>query len=336
MRSRFEHHERKGGHMLIKRTKGWEIPEREATSEAVFLNRRALLAGAAGLAGSIAAPSLFGGASAFAAADSAASPYPAKLNDAYPAGRSITPEEINGRYNNFYEFGSSKQISVAAQALKTDPWAIKIDGMVEAEQTIDFADLLKKFQLEERVYRHRCVEAWSMTVPWTGFPMSELVKFAKPLSSAKFIRIETFKNPQVARGQRAAWYPWPYVEGLTMAEAMNDLTFMVTGAYGKPIANQFGAPIRLHMPWKYGFKSIKSMVRITFTDKQPVSFWEEVSPREYGFWANVNPQVPHARWSQASERVLETGGRIPTVKWNGYGEWVADLYADMKGQKIFY
>lgn len=322
--------------MLIKRSKPWNLPERETTSEQVFLNRRSLLAGAAGLAGSIAAPRLFNGMGAYAAADHTAGLYPAKRTEMYPVKRGITPEEINSRYNNFYEFGSSKQIASAAQALKTDPWAVKIDGMVEAEQTIDFADLIKKFQLEERVYRHRCVEAWSMTVPWTGFPMSELVKFAKPLSGAKFIRIETFKDPSVARGQAAAWYPWPYVEGLTLAEAMNDLSFMVTGAYGKPIANQFGAPIRLHMPWKYGFKSIKSIVRISFTDKQPRSFWEQIAPREYGFWANVNPEVPHPRWSQATERVLETGNRIPTIKWNGYGEWVADLYKGMEDQKIFY
>ena len=326
--------------MLIKRTRGWEIPECDATCESVFLNRRAILAGTAGLAGSIAASSLIGVRDGFAATNAGtgagAELYPAKRTNSYPVKRGITPEEINARYNNFYEFGSSKQVARAAQALKTDPWAVKIDGMVEAEQTVDFSNLIKKFQLEERVYRHRCVEAWSMVVPWTGFPMSELVKFAKPLSSAKFIRIETFKDPSIARGQRAAWYPWPYVEGLTMAEAMNDLSFMVTGAYGKPIANQFGAPIRLHMPWKYGFKSIKSIVRISFTDKQPVSFWEKVAPREYGFWANVNPEVPHPRWSQATERVLETGNRIPTVKWNGYGQWVADMYKDMEGKNIFY
>jgi len=319
--------------MLIKRLKGWEIPERDATPEAVFLDRRALLAGFAGVAGSIAAPSVLSATGAQAATNG---PYPAKLNDRYPAGRSITPEEINAKYNNFYEFGSSKQIAAAAQALKTDPWAIKIDGMVETEQTIDFADMIKKFQLEERVYRLRCVEAWSMTVPWTGFAMSELVKFAKPLSGAKFIRIETFLDAKVARGQKAAWYPWPYVDGLTMAEAMNDLTFMVTGAYGKPIANQFGAPIRLHSPWKYGFKAIKSIVRISFTDTQPKSFWEQISPREYGFWANVNPEVPHPRWSQATERILETGNRIPTVLYNGYGEWVSALYAGMTDKKIFY
>jgi len=322
--------------MLIKRTRGWEIPEREVTPEAVFLNRRAVLAGSVSVLGSIAAPALLGTGSAWAAADATASLYPAMRNDTYPVKRGITPEEINARYNNFYEFGSSKQIARAAQALKTDPWAVKIDGMVEKEQTVDFAELVRKFTLEERVYRHRCVEAWSMTVPWTGFPMSKLATFAKPLSGAKFIRIETFKDPSVARGQAAAWYPWPYVEGLTMAEATNDLSFMVTGAYGKPIANQFGAPIRLHLPWKYGFKSIKSIVRISFTDTQPVSFWEKVAPREYGFWANVNPKVPHPRWSQATERVLETGNRIPTKLYNGYGEWVAGLYAGMEDKKIFY
>ena len=174
-----------------------------------------------------------------------------------------------------------------------------------------------------------------MTVPWTGFPVSRLVEMAKPLSSAKYLRMETFLDPDTARGQRQSWYPWPYIEGLTMAEATHDLAFMVTGAYGKPAAKQFGAPLRLHVPWKYGFKSIKSIVRFSFVTERPVSFWEEIAGNEYGFWANVNPQVPHPRWSQATERVLGTDERIPTRLFNGYGDYVADLYSGREGEKLY-
>jgi sulfoxide reductase catalytic subunit YedY len=206
--------------------------------------------------------------------------------------------------------------------------------MVEKPREIGVDDLLKMVSLEERVYRHRCVEAWSMVVPWTGFPLKALVDIMKPTSSAKYIRMETFLDPKVAPEQRGFW-PWPYVEGLTMAEATNELTFMVTGAYGKPLANSFGAPIRLHTPWKYGFKSVKSIVRISFTDQRPKTFWEQSGPTEYGFWANVNPQVPHPRWSQATEEVLGTGERIPTRLFNGYGEYVAGLYKGLEKEKLY-
>jgi len=174
-----------------------------------------------------------------------------------------------------------------------------------------------------------------MTVPWTGFAMKELIDLARPLSGAKYVRMETFHMPDVARGQRASWYPWPYSEALTMAEATNELAFMVTGAYGKPLAKQFGSPLRLHVPWKYGFKSVKSIVRFNFVRQRPTTFWEELQPDEYGFWANVNPMVDHARWSQASERVLGTSERIPSKIFNGYGEFVADLYKDVSGEKLF-
>ena len=175
-----------------------------------------------------------------------------------------------------------------------------------------------------------------MVVPWVGFSLAELVKMARPLSGAKFVQFQTFHDPETARGQRQAWYPWPYTEGLTMAEATNDLSFMAVGAYGKVLHKQFGAPMRLHLPWKYGFKSIKSVDRITFTDKRPVGFWEELQAKEYGFWANVNPEVPHPRWSQASERVLGTQERIPTVLFNGYGEQVASLYTDVdEGDRLW-
>jgi len=247
----------------------------------------------------------------------------------------VTPEAINTHYNNFYEFGTQKSIASAAESLPIRPWEVKIDGLVDKEITTDIDGLIRKMPLEERLYRHRCVEAWSMTVPWTGFPVSELVKYAKPTGDAKYLRMETFMMPDVATGQKQIWYPWPYVEGITMAEANNDLAFMVTGAYGKPVAKSMGAPLRIHLPWKYGFKSIKSIVRFTFTDEQPVNFWQELASDEYGFWANVNPEVPHPRWSQAMERDLASNDRIPTRIFNGYGEYVADLYTGMEDQPLY-
>jgi len=324
--------------MTIKRNfikPSWQLEEHTATSEAKFLNRRDILKGL-GIGGLSMAIS--GGVSdrAFAAEeDPSAGLYPVPRNEAYTLERPITPESINTKYNNFYEFGSHKQIYSAAQALKIRPWEIQIDGEVDKPITIGIDDLLKKMPLEERLYRHRCVEAWSMRVPWSGFQMSHLVEMAKPTSDAKYIRFETFNDPSVAPGQKQFWYPWPYVEGISMAEAMNELTFLVTGAYGKPVAKQMGAPLRLALPWKYGFKSIKSISKISFTKDRPVSFWEELAAKEYGFWANVNPEVDHPRWSQATERDLETGKRIPTLLFNGYGEQVAGLYEGMEGESLY-
>ncbi|HEY0526050.1 MAG TPA: protein-methionine-sulfoxide reductase catalytic subunit MsrP, partial [Stellaceae bacterium] len=261
--------------------------------------------------------------------------YPAKRNERYALDRPVTAEEYVTTYNNFYEFGSQKDIARAAQALPIRPWTVKFDGLVETEKSVDFDDLVRQMPLEERLYRHRCVEAWSMAVPWSGFPMKALVDFAKPLGSAKYVRMETFSDARVAPGQKQFWYPWPYIEGLTMAEAANELAFIVTGAYGKPLPRQNGAPLRLATPWKYGFKSTKSIVRFTFTEERPVSFWEKLQTSEYGFWANVNPEVPHPRWSQASERVLGTGERRPTLIWNGYGEFVADMYKGLEKERLF-
>ncbi len=256
-------------------------------------------------------------------------------NPRYRVDGEITPEAITGAYNNFFEFGSSKRIAAAAQALKIRPWTITIDGMVEEEQTIAIDDLLARMPLEERVVRHRCVEAWSMIVPWSGFPMAKLVELARPLGSAKYVELRSFEDPEVAAGQRQFWYPWPYLEGLTVAEATHELAFLVTGAYGKPLPKQYGSPLRLAVPWKYGFKHVKSIQRITFTEQQPVSFWEEIGNGEYGFWANVNPDVPHPRWSQATEERIGTGERIPTQLFNGYQEFVADLYPDLESKALF-
>ncbi len=303
--------------MNVIRRPSWHIPENKATSESAFLNRRSLLA-AMGL-GAVAATT----PRAYAAtpfADAATHP---NYTD---AGRKITPETINATYNNFYEFGSHKQISQEAQSLKTEGWTVTLDGLVKKEMKLTTDDLIAKMGLEERVYRHRCVEAWSMVVPWVGFSLSKLVALASPLSNAKYVRFETFLDDEMARGQRQHWYPWPYVEAVTIEEASNDLPFMVMGAYGQVLHKQFGAPIRLHLPWKYGFKSIKSITRISFVEERPIGFWEELQAKEYGFWANVNPEVDHPRWTQATERDLETGERIPTKLFNGYGAEVASLY----------
>ena len=323
--------------MLIRVRRGWELPELAATPEAVFTERRRLLKGlAAGSLLAIAPPLLAGVARAAAAdEDPSASLYPVPRNERYQVDGAITPAELTSKFNNFFEFGSSKQISDAAQALKIRPWTLTVDGMVEKETTFAIDDLLARMPLEERVVRHRCVEAWSMIVPWSGFPLAKLVELARPLGSAKFVEMHTFLEPDVAPGQRQFWYPWPYTEGLTVAEATNELAFLVTGAYGKPLPKSNGAPIRLAVPWKYGFKHIKSIQKITFTDQQPKSFWEAIGNGEYGFWANVNPEVPHPRWSQATEKRLGTGEQIPTQLFNGYAEFVASLYPDLSDKKLF-
>ncbi|MTW15061.1 protein-methionine-sulfoxide reductase catalytic subunit MsrP [Rhodoplanes serenus] len=321
--------------MPVIRRRPWALPDSAATPEAVFLDRRRLLAGGAALAAGAFLPTAAPAQRIGDVPDPSAGLYPARRNPAYALDRPVTDEAVNLNYNNFYEFGPSKSIARAAQALKTRPWTVAIDGMVETPFEIGIDDLLKRVTLEERLYRHRCVEAWSMAIPWTGFPMAALVALAKPLGSAKYVRMETFKDPTVAPGQRQVWYPWPYVEGLTIAEATNELAFLVTGAYGKPVAKQMGAPLRLAVPWKYGFKSIKSIVRFTFTDQRPRSYWEALQASEYGFWANVNPQVPHPRWSQASERVLGTDERRPTLLFNGYGDQVAHLYQGLDGERLW-
>ena len=308
------------------------MPQHMATDEALFLSRRKWLK-AAGLAGiGIAAGTA--GLSAMMGRASAApiTGFPATRNDSYVLDRALTAEQEAITYTNFYEFGSSKTIWRKAQKLETDPWMVTIDGMVEEELKIDAAELITKLgSQEERLYRHRCVEAWAMAVPWTGVPFSKLVALARPTSGAKYIRMETFYDPSVAPGQKQSWYPWPYVEGITIEEGMNELALLGTGMYGKGLEKQNGAPLRCVLPWKYGFKGIKSIVKFTFTDQQPVSFWEQLAKNEYGFWANVNPEVAHPRWSQATERMLGSDDRVPTLLYNGYEEQVAGLYAGMGG-----
>lgn len=243
-----------------------------------------------------------------------------------------TWEDIT-RYNNFYEFGTGKEDPVKyAGALTTDPWTVTIDGMVERPGPIDFKTIMSEMTIEERIYRLRCVEMWSMVIPWNGFELSDLLALAGVKPEAKFVRFETLYRPEEMPGQKARWIDWPYIEGLRIDEAMHPLTIMATGIYDRPIPNQNGAPMRLVVPWKYGFKSIKSIVRITLTDEQPVGTWEQLLPNEYGFYSNVNPEVDHPRWSQATE--LRVGGglfakRQPTLMFNGYEDEVASLYEGM-------
>ncbi len=325
--------------MFIHRRKGWEIAGSRVTPEAAMLRRRAVLGGAAG---ALAAAGMGRKARAWSLFDSTPAAPPAVLaplaaqrDPRYLAGRPLTPAAAVESYNNFYEFGDGKDIAGAAQALKTAPWTVTIAGMVKTPRTLGLDDLLRQVKLEERVYRHRCVEAWAMTVPWIGFPLADLVKLAEPLGSATFVKFTTLADPRQMPGLHKPWYPWPYTEGLTMQEAMNDLAFLSVGMYGKTLPPQDGAPLRLTVPWKYGFKSAKSIVRVEFTNMQPQTFWEQLQDSEYGFWANVNPAVPHPRWSQAQERLIGTDEMVPTQIWNGYGEFVAAMYADKTKERLF-
>ena len=306
--------------MFLKKNKIWNLKESSITSEEIFKSRRESLKKIA--IGSLIVPSTL--LSSFPAFSSL---YPPISNNSYKIDRDLTKENLATTYTNFYEFGSSKNIWRRAAQLKTDPWLLTIDGLVNKPLTIDVNDLLKKIGgIEERVYRFRCVEAWSMTVPWAGFPFNKIISLVEPKTDAKFVKFETFFNPDIAPGQKQKWYPWPYQEGITVEEAKNDLSFIATGIYGKKLPNQNGAPLRLILPWKYGFKSIKSIVKISLTNDRPIGMWEKLAPKEYGFWANVNPDIPHPRWSQKTEQQLGVDGRIPTVIYNGYGEQVASMY----------
>jgi len=305
--------------MLIKIPRGWEIPECEATPEDIYLNRRTLLKAG----GFLTMQGLL------AAATDGKSPYPAKQNPEFTLDRPVTEEWASTGYNNFYEFNAENKQAVKDEVGKfiTSPWKIQVSGLVAKPQTLDLDDLLKTFPLEERLYRHRCVEAWSMAVPWTGFPLAELIKKLQPKPEAKFVRFITAKRPDQMPGiNRYNWYPWPYFEALRMDEAMNPLAFVVTGMYGKPVPKQNGAPIRIASPWKYGYKSPKSIERIEFVAEQPETFWHKLQPIEYGFYSNVNPNKPHPRWSQATEKVIPKMERRPTLAYNGYEKWVASMY----------
>jgi sulfoxide reductase catalytic subunit YedY len=313
----------------------WRLAERDATPEALFNQRRQIIKAAGliglGLAGT-SIPLGCGPSPDAARIGAQESPpgkdlYPAPRNTRYPLDRPLTDEAHAASYNNFYEFSTFKSgVYRRAARLRTNPWQVEIAGLVQKPRVIDVEELVRFLPLEERLYRFRCVEAWAMAVPWTGFPLNSLIKLVQPLSAARFVKFVTFMNPDQAPNQSPSYGPWPYTEGLTMAEAMNELTLLATGIYSHPLPKQHGAPLRLVVPWKYGFKSIKSIVKIEFTAAQPKTFWNTNRPHEYSFAANVDPDVPHPRWSQATEKLIDTGERRKTLPYNGYGEWVAGLY----------
>jgi sulfoxide reductase catalytic subunit YedY len=251
-------------------------------------------------------------------------------------GAWLTSFEAITNYNNFYEFTTRKEdVAKLAQDFQTSPWAVTVGGLVHKPRTFDMDDLLQ-FTQEERIYRLRCVEAWSMVIPWVGFPLARLLNEVEPMSDAKYVRFETLFDPEQMRGQKSGFYRWPYVEGLRMDEAMHDLTILATGLYGKPLLPQSGAPVRLVVPWKYGFKSIKSIVKIDLVLDMPTSLWMAASPYEYGFWANVNPKVAHPRWSQATERRIGESKRIETLFFNGYAEEVSHLYDNLDSREWYF
>ena len=306
--------------MLIKKQKTYDLRENLVTDEKIYLNRRSFIKG---LSGVFIYPSFT---------------FPLSSNNELfnISTRSPTRYEIVTKYNNFFEFGTTKQIWKASQKLKTDNWKISIKGGKYDGKQITLESLIKKFDIEERIYKFRCVEAWSMIVPWNGFQLSELIKFLEPETDMKYISFKTFFDPEVAFNQKQTWYPWPYQEVITLEEANNQLAFMATGLYGKKLPNQNGAPIRLILPWKYGFKSIKSITQIEFLKEKKKSFWQSIAPKEYGFWANVNPIVPHKRWSQEFEKDIGTGKKYRTKIFNGYEEWVSYLYKNIEGNSLFF
>ena len=309
-----------------------QIASSEITPESVWLNRRNLMKAAAAGAGLVAAGETMADSSAPLALDFASAPD----DSAFKAKEDLTPYEAATTYNNFYEFGTNKSDPARyAAAMTTDPWEIKVGGLVKKPGKLHLEDILGGFDLEERIYRFRCVEAWSMVVPWIGFPLSTLLERFEPETGGKFVEFKTLYRRSEMRGTRSftSIIDWPYREGLRMDEAMNPLTLMTVGLYGKTLPNQSGAPLRLIVPWKYGFKNIKSIVEINVTDRQPRTSWQELAPQEYGFYANVNPEVSHPRWSQAYERRLPSSlfnpNRVKTQMFNGYGEQVAGMYKGM-------
>ena len=313
--------------MYIKKRPSWQLPDSAATPEKDYADRRRFLKtlglGSGALLGN-------------AIANAATSGFPSLLNSRHKLeDLEPTSYDLIKGYNNFYEFSYDKGEvqKLANQGWETEPWTIEIKGHVEKPLKIDVNELISKVGgIEQRVYRFRCVEAWSMVIPWDGFQLSKLIDLVQPTSKAKYVKFHTFYDPKSAPGQKGGSIDWPYVEGLTIEEARNELTMMATGIYGKPIPNQNGAPIRLVVLWKYGFKGIKSIVTIEFTSQRPMNTWQALQPREYGFYANVNPEVDHPRWSQASERIIGSGffsQRKDTLMFNGYEEQVAHLYEDL-------
>jgi sulfoxide reductase catalytic subunit YedY len=323
--------------MLIKKPD--DLKSSEITDETQYLNRRKFIAAAgavgvvavgAAVAGGVLTPGLLRARPGGGSDDAEGASYRTQDGDKINSYEDITS------YNNFYEFGTDKEDPKEnAHRLRTRPWTVQVAGLVKKPATYHFEDLVKPHKLQDRVYRLRCVEAWSMVIPWQGIPLAEMIKRFEPLPSAKYVAFTTLLRPSEMPGQRRGILPWPYVEGLRMDEATHPLTLMVTGLYGRPLPNQNGAPLRLIVPWKYGFKSIKSIVKIEFVDRQPPTTWNIAAPNEYGFYANVNPTVDHPRWTQSRERRIGEFRRRPTLMFNGYGDQVAHLYAGMDLRRNF-
>lgn len=309
------------------------IKENEVTDEKLYKSRRQFIKSA----------SLFGAGLLTSASTVQAFDIPEykSISKYNIKNEAVTAEKYAASYNNFYEFSTSKDGPYRmAETLKPEPWKIEVSGMAYKTGTFDLEDLVPKQKIEERIYRFRCVEAWSMVIPWLGFKLADFLKQFEPQAKAKYVYFETLYDPQQFPGQNRRTIPWPYREGLRMDEAMNELAFMAIGMYGKKLPNQNGAPMRLVVPWKYGFKNIKSIAKIRFTDTEPLNSWKQIASHEYGFYANVNPEVDHPRWSQASERRIGEGfslfnPRIDTLMFNGYGDYVADMYKGMDLKKFY-
>ncbi|PLR25118.1 protein-methionine-sulfoxide reductase catalytic subunit MsrP [Caulobacter zeae] len=299
-----------------------DLTDNDVTDRGLYLRRREFITGVAGLG--------------LAGLGGAAGAAPLAFSKGFSTTEKPTPKDDVTSYNNFYEFGVDKgDPAENAGKLKTRPWTVRVDGACEAPKTFDIDALIKGNKLEERIYRLRCVEGWSMVIPWVGFPLKDLIAAVKPTSKAKFVAFETLMRPSEMTGQRWDVLQWPYREGLRIDEAVHPLTLIAVGLYGETLPNQNGAPLRLVVPWKYGFKSIKSITRISLTDRQPPTAWNLSAPREYGFYSNVNPAVDHPRWSQATERRIGEFRRRDTLAFNGYGEWVADMYRGMDLKKFY-
>jgi sulfoxide reductase catalytic subunit YedY len=317
--------------MTIKKGNFDKILSSEITSEANYLSRRRFLgrAGAMVAAATLAAcaPKVMPSSDSVPTADGASLLNGSLMDE---LGNKTTDYKFITNYNNYYEFTTDKEyVASLSTKFKSDPWSVEVTGLVNKPKTFGLEDIMSEFSQEERIYRMRCVEGWSMVIPWSGFSLSEILNQVEPTSDAKFVAFETVFRPEEMPGQKSGGYPWPYTEGLRMDEAMHSLTTIATGIYGKQLLPQNGAPVRLVVPWKYGFKSIKSIIRITLTDKQPATLWNTIGPNEYGFYSNVNPNVSHPRWSQDTERIIGGSGRIPTLMFNGYDNQVAPLYEGM-------
>ena len=317
----------------------WRLQDKEATPQKVYLSRKSFLKKTSA---SLATGALLACGEKFSQTEKRPGPtkqynakfakgsWPPQKNKKFRSvpGSQISSELLASAYNNYYEFTQKKErVWVLAANFKTQPWSITVGGLTHKARRYDLEDIVRSFPLEERVYRFRCVEAWSMIVPWVGIPLAKVIEFFKPLPSARYVRFVGWKRPEQAPGQRYGSYNWPYYEALRMDEAKNELALFTVGMYGHALTKQNGAPARLIVPWKYGYKSMKGITRIEFLAKRPSTFWNDAAPSEYGFYSNVNPKVPHPRWSQAREQLLGEESKVPTLAYNGYGKFVADMYS---------